>query len=608
MPSASAVRTPDGSLDFSGGIDSGRVPTLEGPQVKNGLKRSQLAWLTNATVRGGGILTRTGWNKVVENFAADQGLFQGAMFYTPEADVPYIIAAISGRIYRFNVWTNNSVVDITGAVALPATLTRFYFVQAERFAVIQAGDFTTKPLIRDGSVMRQSNGLFVGSTNVLLPIAQREVPPGAAMEYWQGRLWVQVGNRTFSAGDIIYGPSGTTTYQFQDALLKWQEVAYLAGGGTFNVPAFVGNIRALRKTANLDNTLGESPLYIFTTDAIYSMQVPITRTDWVTVTASNLPLQRMVQNRYGTSSDWSLVAVNTDLFYRSYDGVRSLQVAIRYMHQWGQVPLSRNENRALAFDDRALARWNSGIEFDNRLLHTILPFQTPRGVAHRGLMPLDFDLITALDERLPPAWEGMYEGIDFLQVLKSSSGGLERAFALSVSRDTTRIQVWEITNFQKFETLEQKRVSWYFETPAYTWGDVFKLKRLDGVEFWIDKILGTVNITVYYRPDQSPCWIKWHSWQECEASTSCEDVVNPVCYPTQPYCEGYRATRQLPSPPAKAERENMRPSDIGYQFQLKVEVKGWCRFRGIMLHAQEFMDIPFDTQPPPETPSTEVDL
>jgi hypothetical protein len=422
------------------------------------------------------------------------------------------------------------------------------------------------------------------------------------MEYWQGRLWVQVGNRTFSAGDIVYGPSGTITYQFQDALLKWQEVAYLSGGGTFNVPAFVGNIRALRKTANLDNTLGEGPLYIFTTDAIYSMQIPVTRTDWQAVTANNLPLQRMVQNRYGTSSDWSLVAVNTDLFYRSYDGVRSLQVAVRYMHQWGQVPLSRNENRALAFDDRALARWSSGMEFDNRLLHTIMPFQTPRGVAHKGLIPLDFDLITALEERLPPAWEGMYEGIDFLQVMKSASGGLERAFAFSVGRDNKRIQVWELTNYQKFEETEQKRVGWYFETPAYTWGDPFKQKRLDGAELWLDKILGTVNITVYYRPDQSPCWIKWHSWQECEASSSCEDVVNPVCYPTQPYCEGYRATRQLPVPPVRNDGENQRPSDIGYQFQLKIEVKGWCRFRGILLFSQPFMDSPFELQPPPPTP------
>lgn len=591
MPAESGVRISDGSLDFSGGVDSGRVPTLQGPQVTNGLKKNMLAWLTNGTVRGGGILTRTGWNKVIENFPADNGLFQGAMFYVPEADVPYIVAAISGRIWRFNVWSDNKVIDITGSVALPANLTRFYFVQAERFMVIQAGDFVTRPLIWDGSIMRQSAGI-AGA------IATREVPPGAAMDYWQGRLWVQVGNRTYSAGDIIYGPSGTTTYQYQDALLKWQEVAYLSGGGTFNVPALAGNIRALRHTANLDNTLGEGALYIFTTDAIYALQVPITRTDWGAVTSNNLPLQKMVQNRYGTSSDWSLVPINTDLFYKAYDGVRSLQVAVRYMHQWGQVPLSRNENRALAFDDRALARWCSGMEFDNRLLHTIMPFQTPRGVAHRGLIPLDFDLITALDERMPPAWEGMYEGIDFLQVLKSQSGGLERAFTLTVSRDTQRIQVWEMTNSQKFETSEGKRVNWYFETPAYTWNDVFKMKRLDGAELWLDKILGTVNITVYYRPDQSPCWIKWHSWQECEASTSCEDVVNPVCYPTQPYCEGYRATRQLRSPPNKTDQQNARPTDIGYQFQLKIEVKGWCRFRGIVVHALPVMNAPFDNQPP----------
>lgn len=593
MPADSAVRVADGSLDFSGGIDSGRVPTIQGPQVTNGLKKNQLAWLTNGTVRGGGILTRTGWNRLIENFAADQGLFQGDMDYVPEADVPYLIAAISGRIYRFNVWTDLSIVDITGAAALPPTLTRYFFVQAERFAIIQCGDFKTNPLIWDGNVMRQSNGLNVAP-------ATREVPPGGSMDYWQGRLWVQMGNRTFSAGDIVYGPSGTAPYNKEDSVIKWQENVYLSGGGTFNVPARAGNIRALRHTANLDNTLGEGPLYVFTTDAIYSMVVPITRNDWQAVTANTLPLQRMVQQRYGASSDWSIVPVNTDLFYKAYDGVRSLQVATRFMHQWGQVPLSRNENRALAFDDRALARWASAMEFDNRLLTTIMPFQTPRGVAHKGLIPLDFDLITALDERQPPAWEGMYEGIDFLQITKSASGGLERAFSFAVGRENKKIQIWEMTNYQKFEEADQKRVGWYFETPAYTWGDPFKMKRLDGAELWLDKILGTIDITVYYRPDQSACWIKWHSWQECEATTSCEDVVNPVCYPTQPYCEGFRATRQLPVPPVKNPSGSNpgRPSDIGYQFQLKIEIKGWCRFRGIVLYAQPHANAPFDLQPP----------
>lgn len=593
MPSDSGVRITDGSLDFSGGVDSGRVPTLQGPQTPNGLKRNMLAWLTNGTVRGGGILTRTGWNKVIGDFSAAQGLFQGGRFYTPEADVPYIVAAISGRIYRFNVWTDNSVLEITGGFPMPATLTRFFFVQAEQFLIIQCGDFKTNPLIWDGNVMRRSNGINVAP-------ATREVPPGAAMDYWQGRLFVQMGNRTFSAGDIVYGPSGTAPYNYVDALLKWQEQLYLAGGGTFNVPAMAGNIRALAHSANLDTALGEGPLYILTTDAIYSMNVPVTRTDWNAITKNTLPLQRMVQQRYGTSSDWSVVPVNTDLFYRSYDGVRSLQVAIRFFHQWGQVPLSRNENRALVFDDRALARWNSGIEFDNRLLHTIMPFQSPRGVAHRGIMPLDFDLITSLEERLPPAWEGMYEGIDFMQLLKASSGGLERAFSIACSREANRpIQVWEMTNYAKFEEGDNnKRVQWYFETPAYTWGDAFKAKKLDGLEVWMDKILGTVDIKVYYRPDQSPCWILWHAWQECEAANSCEDVVNPICYPIQPYCEGYRATRALDVPPIKSDTQNDRPTNIGYQFQVKFEIKGWCRIRGLLLHALPTMIAPFDNMAP----------
>lgn len=598
MPAESGVRITDGSLDFSGGVDSGRVPTLAGPGAPNGLKPNQLAWLTNGTVRGGGILTRTGWIKQIENFSSDQGLFQGATFYTPEGQVPYLVAAISGRIYRFNVWTDNTVKDITGAVALPAGQLRYFLLQAERFLIIQCGDFVTNPLIWDGALMRQSAGINGA-------LATREIPPGAAMDYWQGRIWLQTGTRTFSAGDIVYGPSGTVTYQKMDSILKWQEVAFLSGGGQFNVPAQAGSIRALKHAANLDSSLGEGPLYVFTNEAIYQMTVPVSRNDWQAVTANTLPLQRMAQERYGTSSDWSVVPVNTDLFYRSYDGVRSLQVAVRFFHQWGQVPLSRNENRALAFDNRELARWNSGIEFDNRLLHTIMPFQTPRGVAHRGIIPLDFDLVTSLEDRLPPAWEGMLEGIDVLQLNKTSSGGLERAFALAVGRDNKRIQVWELTNYAKTEDVN-KRVGWYLESPAYTWKNAFEAKKLDCLELWFDKILGTVDIKVYYRPDQSPCWILWHAWQECSATNSCEDVENPVCYPIQEYCEGYRATRMLPTPHGKADKQSKRPSNIGYQFQIKIEIKGWIRIRGILVHAIKVMTPAFDQMPPPPPPSSAI--
>jgi len=45
----------DGSLDFSGGVDSIKVTTIQSQQNPNGLGRNELAWLDNAGVRDGGI-------------------------------------------------------------------------------------------------------------------------------------------------------------------------------------------------------------------------------------------------------------------------------------------------------------------------------------------------------------------------------------------------------------------------------------------------------------------------------------------------------------------------------------------------------------------------
>src|SRR5215207_3499704 len=53
QPVVSLNRITDGSLDFSGGVDSGRVTTIASQANPNGVQRNQLVWAGNATMRGG---------------------------------------------------------------------------------------------------------------------------------------------------------------------------------------------------------------------------------------------------------------------------------------------------------------------------------------------------------------------------------------------------------------------------------------------------------------------------------------------------------------------------------------------------------------------------
>jgi hypothetical protein len=608
---ATDVRIVDGQLEWTAGIDSGRVPTISSEGFPTGLKRNQLAWLTNGTVRGGGVAQRTGWRPLLRN-ASWPGVFQGAYLFEPPFANPYIIASIGGRIYQIRVDTDNSVVDLSAAFGLfnPPNEPQSFFVQGEQFLIIQAGDLITLPLFWDGSLLRRSNGFIsVGDPG-------NEIPAGQMMEYYMGRLWYAQG-RQYAGGDIVGSQaSGTAAYNYRDSILKNTENPVSLSGDAFIVPTSAGNIRALKASALLDTALGQGQLYVFTRRQIYATSVPPTRTEWAN---TKEPLQRVAQIDFGAVGDRSVVPVNGDLFYQSVDGVRSLTLAIRYFQQWGNVPISRPEQRLLRFNDRALLRFSSGMNFDNRLWQTALPFQTAKGVAHQGVMTLDFDLLGSFGDKLPPAWEGMYEGLNFLQLMRGDFGGLERGFAFVVSKLTGNIDLWEMTTQDRWDSQVQNdgdRVTWYFETPAYTWGDPFLYKRLDGLELWFDKMLGTVNFMVEYRPDSSPCYIPWHAWKQCVAKDCNEDPEAVTCpaYPVQPYCEGYRATVTLPKPPIQCEFNNARPTTEGYQFQVRITIKGWCRLRGLRIFAIPLAQQPYSQMvcasqdffeaPAPPTPGT----
>jgi len=595
------VRVADGSLDFSGGVDSSAVTTVQGPANPNGLPRTMLAWLNNATVRNGGISQRNAWMPLVTSaLTVFPGLYQGGCLYEPDFANPYLIVSIGGQIVSILLDAPFTVTNLSTKFNLfnPSTIPQCFMAQAEEFLIIQAGDFLTSPtptlpLFWDGAILRRSVGIISASntpTGGITPF--NEIPAATCMCYYQGRLWYAQ-QRTVSAGDIVGdASSGTAPYNFRDSVLKVTENPLATGGDGFTVPSVAGDIRALDYSANLDSTLGQGPLFIFTRKQIYQLVVPITRTAWIAASANNQPQMIVVQRHWGSVGDRCVIPVNGDLFYTSLEpSIRSLFVSLRYFQQWGNVAISTAENRALDFNDRSLMQTSCGCQFDNRLLMSVLPVQTPVGVAFQGILPLDFNIISNFGsenlsrQKVPPAWEGIWEGLDILQLFEDDFGGLERAFAMVHSRVTGKIECWEITDFLQFENGDN-RVTWVIETPAYTFGKEFDLKKLDGGEIWLDSVYGTVDLKIEYRPDADACWQFWHEQRICVARTSCEDVANPVCYPVQPYGEGFKYPLTLPLPQAnQCGVLNKRPTNIGYQFQMRITITGWCRVRGILMYS-----------------------
>lgn len=592
MPEESATRLATGSQDFSGGVDSSRTTTIASEFNPHGLRRNQLSWMNNCTVRGSGITQRTGWQPITK--IVDSGIYQSKWMCIPENQVPYLMLSISGRIYRVRVDTDNSVEDITElgggpANVNPATIDYGYMEQGNEFVVIQAGDFTTLPLFWDSKLqtMRRSNGLTPP------PGFTRELPAAGPMHYYMNRMFYAFGT-LYTAGDISGGPSGTGPKQRRDSILKVTENPLAIGGDGFRVPMTAGNIRALKSTVVMDSALGEGELFAFTRKSVFALRVPITRNDWLGTTNNNQPLQRVAQRNSGAYNDRSIVNVNGDLFYQGENGICSLFQAVRYFQQWGNVPISNNVQRALNFNDRALMRFSSGIEFDNRLLQTFMPHSVPAGVASKGILPLDFDLISTLDEKLPPAWEGAWEGLDILDLVTGDFGGRVRAFAIVSNQTDGSIWLWEMTSDERFENGDN-RVSWAFETPAWTWEDSFKLKQFDGIEIWYDKLFGKVDFVAEYRVDQYPCWFFLDAWSKCAARDCGEDIDAVLCpeYPREPFCEQFDAIHVTPVPIPSPLKITGRPSHQGYQIQIRIRITGWCRVRGLIAYCLPRIKAPY---------------
>jgi hypothetical protein len=611
MPST--TRLTDGTLDFTGGCDSSAATTVQSAANPNGLARNQTAWMNNCTCRDFGITPRDGFSQLIPLLASSSSYWQGGYLYTPLGGNPYLVCSISGHIYSVLLEAPFTITDLSAKFGLfnpsdPTVAPRAFFAQAESFLIIQAGDYQTAtvagttptlPLFWDGATLRRSNGL---NGNVIPPQTPmnplQEIPAATCMFYYQGILWYAQ-FRTYSGGDIVGAPSGTEAYDFTDAVLKVTENPLAIGGDGFTVPANSGNITALNSPGNLNSTLGQGFLYIFTRSQIFTLQVPANRAAWIATGnaatgATQGPIQNVVQLRWGATSDIGVVGVNSDLFYPSLEpGVRSLMVSERYFQQWANVSVSKNEQRIIESTDRSLLPFCSGVNYANRMLMLTAPVQMTQGVVWQGIMPLDFDIISSFRQwaqPLPPAWEGAWQGLNVLQIFEADYGGLERCFMAIVSSVDGSIQIWEMIDGQITDgTLANpdNRIAWYFETPAFTWGKEFDLKSLDGLEIWFDSVYGTVDMTVSFRPDSDTCWYVWQKGSFCSARNAIEDVNNPATtgYPAE-LGTGQKFPIMLGRPPAdQCQTQNARPVNQAHQFQLKIELKGYCRVRGLYVYA-----------------------
>lgn len=498
----------------------------------------------------------------------------------------YLVVSISGMTLTVTNLDAPAGVVTSGATVMALdpnspSLGRAWFQKAEIFLIIQDGQ--RRAIIYDGSKSFRSD------------IVKQQVPTGTVMAYGKGRLWVAVNKREFVAGDIVRGDEHDPQYSKIDNLLYFTENTFLAGGGSFSTPLDSGEITAMNFMVVLDTSTGNGTLLIHTELAIFSVNASEDRDTWQN---TRNPIQTIVSIGNGAVGQYAVAqTTNSDIFYRARDGVRSFYLAMRqFTNSWGSTPNSTEMDRVLPFDDLLLLKFASMIQFDNRLLFTVQPMPTLENAYHRGLGVLDFNLISSMRGKAPPVYEGVWTGFQPVLLFKGDIGGKERAF--SWARNAAGLnELWEFDRISGFDNTDA-RVPSFLETRSMFGREPsaspLSLKRIESVEVWCDEVMGEVDFTLYYKPDQYPCWVEWGRAQTvCSDYQTCADEEEPLCTVANVKRPTFKTRLNFGQPEDEDMDVDDKPARLGYEHQIRLEWIGHCRIRKVLVRFTERDDEQF---------------
>ena len=326
--------------------------------------------------------------------------------------------------------------------------------QVERITVSNAGtSYTSAPTITF------SGGGGSGAKAYAILETPSEVPTGSIMAYGQGRLFIANPNRfEIQALDLVGShvnvKAGTTAlgainYPLSDprtSVLFNTENTYLNEGGSLLMPSFMGKITGMQFVPTQNTVAGQGQLFVFCEFGAASFAVTTPRSQWGTTSG----FQTVLYTNIGAVGPDAFAQVNGDLFFRSNDGLRTYKNATAEMESYGNTAMSAEMNYILnqepihLLQDVSLAYTDRG-----RVLMTALPqeyqpetFNSKSRKVYKALISLDFNAMTGSLGKTAAAYDGIWTGVDILQVIAGDFGRRNRAFILGVSCNLN--SVWEI--------------------------------------------------------------------------------------------------------------------------------------------------------------------
>jgi hypothetical protein len=570
------------------GMDSGRAPTL--------VQQDECAYLENGTVRGGYAKNRSSFQPIALGgpglAVLANNIYQGCEIYDIADDLQYLMVMAGGHLLQTDL-SANTVTDVTPDSGMTPGATMCWMCQADVYFCVEDGNLT--PYIwQYGQPVRRA--------------LNTELPVGRQMAYGQGRLWLAQG-RAYVAGDILGGPT---------SVVSFTENTYIATATNFSVPLQSGDIVGMTFIEVGDTSTGQGELLVVARNAIWSVHTTLTTRDQWNVTPGMITIGLC---NIGGTGQRNLVDVNSDMFFRSKDGERSYRMArnVQLYSQWGwgaggggfwgYTPVSREMTRIVSTDTLPLLDFCSSALFNNRLLTTANPVKFAPGSPpyFSVIMALDFDVVSSIGQKLPPAWDGAWTGLHIYELKSGLFNGVYRCFAFVRNPATGATELWELRDDLFFDN-QNVPITTTIETRALDCQKPVNPKQIRTGKLYFTNVLAATEVTVSYRSDGYTTWIPWHDFEIMAAGSDSlpgqpaggGTLCNiPLCTvpgfcpsPELQSAGGYWFAQALPMPDTTCDPITKKLLRNGYHFQFQIQWKGPATLEKFVLYCDELVEDP----------------
>jgi len=490
MPTTQTQQPVDKLYDYEAGIAKGVNSSIHPMR----LAPDAISYAVNVSMDGAMPTTRPAFE--IMNTLALSGKFQGAAVYHLSGK-DYLVFVISGSVMLYDI-DEGFTTELIAPDVLSATATRHHFCQCERYMVIQDGETHDTwaeerwPVILHGSELIDQSSI---------PEWER-LPKGRQMGFAHGRIFVateyiylatgawseNLGRVGFVAGDLIKA-------SVPEQILLFTETNYLNGGGRIVPTNEVGLITAITVLQSNMTGTGEGPLAVSYEHGFASFQVDANREQWFDI---ELGVIMYTGRGTGCLNDQAYAHANNGLVYLSKDGLRTIYDTQGQSQNGG---VSNNPISAEVTDLLSLAPAipPSVASAGSRLYMT---GNAAAGADYfRSLVIMNIFQLGSINTPTDPIYEGEWTGLQFLQVLESSSiRSKDRVYIIAKQGDVVNLMMVSDASPAKERPICQLYTRYYdFESPI-------SAKMLHSVCMNIMDITGEVTFRIYYRSDGAALW------------------------------------------------------------------------------------------------------